>query len=85
VRTPIADWMVDSSKLSEGLYSARTVLSGQESRSGILMANVSSRPKLLAEGTLVGQSTVVEELETECYGRERQETEDQIRSLMYKA
>jgi transposase InsO family protein len=76
VRTPIADWMVDSSKLSEGLYSARTVLSGQESRSGILIANVSSRPKLLAEGTLVGQSTVVEELETECYGREGQEDED---------
>ena len=77
VRTPAADWMIDSSRLSKGLYSARTMLSGQEADVGVPVVNLTSRPKTLAEGTFVGQATVINEIEVGSLNTEHQPGESQ--------
>ena len=61
LRTPEADWLVDTTKLSKGLYSARTMISGSELESpkGIAVMNLTSRPKSIKAGTLVGQAEMV--------------------------
>ena len=51
VRTPDADWVIDAVKMTEDLYSARTLLSGQNVPTAVSVINVSSRPQKLSDGT----------------------------------
>jgi hypothetical protein len=63
IRTPGVDWMIDATKMSKGVYSARTMLSGKEQNTGIPVVNFSSKSHTIPEGTLVAQAEMVEVLE----------------------
>ena len=61
LRTPDADWVVEPTELQNRLYGARTMLSDseQDPRGGIFVAYLSSRKKMITEGTLLGTAEMV--------------------------
>ena len=72
--------MIDAAKMTEDLYtedlySARTMLSGQNVPTAVSVINVSSRPQKLSDGTFVGQAAMVSTVETESTLRGRQHNE----------
>jgi hypothetical protein len=61
LRIPQADWVLEAARLSKGMYSALSMLSdcGPTMCNGIVVMNLSSRPKSISAGTLIGQAELV--------------------------
>ena len=56
LRTPKADWLVESKRWRPGIFSARTLLPGGAGFVAVRLVNASSFPFRLAGGQLIGEA-----------------------------